>query len=251
MRQPRATDAAYAAVVAAQVAMLVTSKEQIRRLGEVVTGILAIIGPLRSTSVSRAWRSCSPPMSSGSSAMTKTRFADSPGTEKSAGQDPDHPGFRKEDDGAGEVCHQPPPRRRACTSRPGCTADMQFRIAAHRIERVAFQPVVRVVDRHLETTVPAEPLRQAGADGEIASELLERILGARRLASERGSAMPGGLSEHLPAVCRRTGGGPTEKVPIRRPPRRTGSTACACEMEERTRASGRATATSHLDSRHR
>jgi hypothetical protein len=65
----------------------------------------------------------------------------------------------------------------------GCTADMQSRIAAHRIERVAFRRVMRVVDRHLETMVPAEVLLQAGSEGETALELLERILGARRLAS--------------------------------------------------------------------
>ena len=65
----------------------------------------------------------------------------------------------------------------------GCIADMQSRIAVHRIERVAFRRVRRVVDRHLETMVPAELLLQAAAEGETALELLERILGARRIAS--------------------------------------------------------------------
>ena len=64
----------------------------------------------------------------------------------------------------------------------GCAADMAGRLAAHRVERVAFRRVMRVVDRHLETLIPEELLITPGTDGETALELLERILGARRIA---------------------------------------------------------------------
>ena len=64
----------------------------------------------------------------------------------------------------------------------GCAADMAGRLAVHRVERVAFRRVMRVVDRHLETMIPEELLITPGTDGETAFELLERILGARRIA---------------------------------------------------------------------
>ena len=64
----------------------------------------------------------------------------------------------------------------------GCAADMAQRLTLHRIERVAFRRVMRVVDRHLETMVDADLLIDPGSDGETALELLERILGARRVA---------------------------------------------------------------------
>lgn len=64
----------------------------------------------------------------------------------------------------------------------GCAAEMGERLAAHRIERQAFRRLMRVVDQHLETMVPEELLHGPGSDGETALELLERILGARRIA---------------------------------------------------------------------
>ena len=64
----------------------------------------------------------------------------------------------------------------------GCAADMAARLAAHRVERAAFRRVMRVVDRHSETLVPGELLIRPGYDGETALELLERILGARKVA---------------------------------------------------------------------
>ena len=64
----------------------------------------------------------------------------------------------------------------------GCTAAMADRLAGHRAERTAFRRVLKVVDRHLETMVPEHLLIDPGSDGETALELLERILGARRVA---------------------------------------------------------------------
>ena len=64
----------------------------------------------------------------------------------------------------------------------GCAEDMAQRLALHRIERAAFRRVMKVVDRQLETMVPEEMLIDPGSDGETALELLERILGARRVA---------------------------------------------------------------------
>lgn len=64
----------------------------------------------------------------------------------------------------------------------GCTAAMADRLAGHRAERTAFRRVLNVVDRHLETMVHEHLLIDAGTDGETALELLERILGARRVA---------------------------------------------------------------------
>ncbi|WP_090478870.1 hypothetical protein [Nakamurella panacisegetis] len=64
----------------------------------------------------------------------------------------------------------------------GCAADMGERLAAQRLERAAFRRVMKVVDRHLETMVPDELLIDPGSDSETALDLLERILGARRVA---------------------------------------------------------------------
>lgn len=64
----------------------------------------------------------------------------------------------------------------------GCAEAMGERLAAHRIERAAYRRVLRVVDRHLETLVPEDLLVAPGTDGETALELLERILGAQRVA---------------------------------------------------------------------
>lgn len=64
----------------------------------------------------------------------------------------------------------------------GCAADMEARLTAHRLERAAFRRVMKVVDHHLETLVPEGLLLGSGSDGETALELLERILGARRVA---------------------------------------------------------------------
>ena len=64
----------------------------------------------------------------------------------------------------------------------GCADAMAQRLAVHRIERAGYRRVLRVVDRHLETLVPEELLITPGTDGETALELLERILGAQRVA---------------------------------------------------------------------
>ena len=64
----------------------------------------------------------------------------------------------------------------------GCAADMAHRLTLHRTERIAFRRVMRVVDRHLETMVDEDLLIDPGSDGETALELLERVLGARRVA---------------------------------------------------------------------
>ncbi len=64
----------------------------------------------------------------------------------------------------------------------GCAADMVQRLSAHRVERIAYRRVLKVVDRHLDTMVPEELLIRPGSDGETALELLERILGARQVA---------------------------------------------------------------------
>ena len=64
----------------------------------------------------------------------------------------------------------------------GCATDMANRLAGHRLERAAFRRVLRVVDRYSETMVSDELLLRPGTDGETALELLERILGARRVA---------------------------------------------------------------------
>ena len=64
----------------------------------------------------------------------------------------------------------------------GCAETMAERLAAHRVERAAYRRVLRVVDRRLETMVDEDLLIDPGSDGETALELLERILGARRIA---------------------------------------------------------------------
>ena len=64
----------------------------------------------------------------------------------------------------------------------GCAETMAERLAAHRVERAAYRRVLRVVDRRLETMVDEDLLIEPGVDGETALELLERILGARRIA---------------------------------------------------------------------
>jgi len=61
----------------------------------------------------------------------------------------------------------------------GCAEDMAARLATHRVERIAFRKVMRAVDQYTETMVPKGLL---AVEGETALELLERILGARRIA---------------------------------------------------------------------
>lgn len=64
----------------------------------------------------------------------------------------------------------------------GCAADISERLAVHRVERAAYRRVLKVVDHHLETMVDEQLLIDPGSDGETALKLLERILGARRVA---------------------------------------------------------------------
>lgn len=64
----------------------------------------------------------------------------------------------------------------------GCAAAMADRLMQHRAERTAYRRMLKVVDRHLETMIDEHLLIDPGSDGETALELLERILGARRVA---------------------------------------------------------------------
>ena len=56
------------------------------------------------------------------------------------------------------------------------------RLQQHRAERLAYRRVLRVVTRYAEPNVPDHYFAGAARYGETALELLERLLGARRLA---------------------------------------------------------------------
>lgn len=56
------------------------------------------------------------------------------------------------------------------------------RLQQHRAERLAYRRVLRIVTPYIETNVPEHLLAGGGRDGETALELLQRLLGARRVA---------------------------------------------------------------------
>ncbi len=63
----------------------------------------------------------------------------------------------------------------------GCAAQISERLARHRLERQAYRRAMHVVV-HLETAVPQELYDPLVSETESALDVLERILGARRLA---------------------------------------------------------------------
>ncbi len=63
----------------------------------------------------------------------------------------------------------------------GCAAEISDRMHRHRLERVAFRRAMHVV-AHLETTVPQAFYDPLVSETESALDVVERILGARRLA---------------------------------------------------------------------
>ena len=110
LRQPLATEAAYAAVVTAHVAMLVTFNEQIRQLGEVVAEnfgrhpaaeiYLKPAGPGH-----RPRRPCARRIR-----RRQDQVRQRPSPQELLRAEPDHPSLRQENYGPGKVCHQPTTR---------------------------------------------------------------------------------------------------------------------------------------------